>query len=200
MYLKIPSTTGMCMCTCRCTKFADNQNHSKPFFLLQSSKSLPESKLSELECDQSELYSTLFTAKWNSSPYSFFLKTDYTETYSTVIKSVAAAFKQVARYLEHWDGEIMMDSLYHHCWSAPPLGYNETNSVPPSCNCGAVVKSQLPSYVTWDSFDLKEEHFKDPPSTPLSVCDPFLAKVKAIEVTGDLASTVLQTAFVISDT
>ena len=126
------------------------------------------------------------------------------ETLSAVMLSVAESFITTAQCLEHDRGTIAVDSAYHHCWSRPPISEATPTSLrAPSCRCGAVTSSMLPMDCTWreihvqgSSLGLEREEFNDrgfPPSAP-TVCDCYSAKLRATQLTGDIAATVLQTA------
>ena len=118
--------------------------------------------------------------------------------------SVAESFIATAQCLEHDRGTIAVDSTYYHYWSRPPISEaTPTSSRAPSCRCGAVTSSMLPTDCTWreihvqgSSLGLEKEEFNDrgsPPSAP-TVCDCYSAKLRATQLTGDIAATVLQTA------
>ena len=118
--------------------------------------------------------------------------------------SVAESFIATALCLEHDRGTIAVDSAYHHCWSRPPISEaTPTSTTVQSCRCGAVTSSMLPTDSKWREIHLaaklepgKEERNNDrsfPPGIP-TVCDCYTAKLRATELTGDIASTLLQTA------
>ena len=134
----------------------------------------------------------------------FVVQICYAETLSAVTLSIAESFIATALCLEHDKGTIAVDSAYHHCWSCPPISEaTPTSSRAPSCRCGAVTSSMLPADCTWreihvcgSSLGLEKEEFNDrgsPPSAP-TVCDCYSAKLRATQLTGDIAATVLQTA------
>lgn len=128
------------------------------------------------------------------------------ETRSDVTLNIAESFIATALCLEHDRGTIAVDSAYHHCWSCPPISETMPTSVTvQSCRCGAVTSSMLPTDCAWSkvhvaanvlNLELGKERTNDrgfPPGIP-AVCDCYTAKLRATELTGDIASTVLQTA------
>lgn len=128
------------------------------------------------------------------------------ETLSAVTLNIAESFVAMAMCLDHHKGTIAIDSTYHHCWSRPPISEaTPTSTTVQSCRCGAVTSSMLPADCTWCEVhvatnilnsELGKERANDrgfPPGIP-AVCDCYTAKLRATELTGDIASTILQTA------
>ena len=132
---------------------------------------------------------------------------------SAVALSIAKSFIVTAMCLEHERGTIVIDSAYHHCWSRPPISEATPTLMAvqlyTSCRCGAVMSSMLPADCKWTEVaelgsglileqENKEENARgSPPGTgPPTVCDCYIAKLRATELTGDIVSTVLQTAWI----
>lgn len=135
------------------------------------------------------------------------LTTCFAEMVRDVTLSITESFTTSAVSLEHDRGRIAIDSAYHHCWSRPPINEATPSSTEViqlcACRCGAVTSSKLPVDCTWTeyagsvlNFEREKKITNDrdfPPGIP-TVCDCYVAKLRATELTGDIASTVLQTA------
>ena len=130
----------------------------------------------------------------------------FTDTVREIMLSVAESFVTIATWLEHDKGTVAMDSTFHHCWPLPPLSETTPTSREGStCKCGAVTSSMLPGdslltkvmggdylYLTDDK--ISETVF--PLNWP-RVADCYVTKLRASELAGDIASTVLRTAWVV---
>ena len=127
--------------------------------------------------------------------------------------SVADSFVAVATLLEHDRGIVALDSTFHHCWPLPPLSEAmPTLREGQSCRCGAVTSSMLPVGCRLTRAFSGESVYLDVVGEKVTkseassyqefprVCDCYSAKLKATELAGDIASTVLQTAWVATAT
>lgn len=127
--------------------------------------------------------------------------------------SVADSFVTMSTMLEHDRGTVALDSTFHHCWSLPPFSEaTPTLREGQSCRCGAMTSSMLPAgcrltrALSGESMHLDMVGEKATKSEAAScqtfprVCDCYSAKLRATELAGDIASTVLQTAWVATAT
>ena len=126
---------------------------------------------------------------------------------------MAESFVAVATWAEHDRGTVAVDSAFHHCWLLPPVAMaTPTLQKDQTCGCGMVKSSILPRgcvltrarggeniFVMDDKeFEEREQRKDSPASYPKlpRVCDCYTAKLRATELSADVASTVLQTAWV----
>lgn len=169
---------------------------------VQASQAATDDRLTQLQCDQRKDYCDVGD--------DFIYSVDSTGTVSDVMKSVAESFVTVATWAEHDRGTVAVDSVFHHCWLLPPLSVaTPTLRKDQTCCCGSIKSSSLPPgcvvtragrgeplfVMEGDSRKQREDTKQDSPNS-LSVCDCYTAKLRATELSADIASTVLQTAWV----
>lgn len=144
-------------------------------------------------------------------------------TYDTVIYMMTASFDAVAQSLGHGGELFLTDLCTHHCWQFPSvdeMSVDEQNSVlaKKTCCCGAVVLSELPPGCQWRCLQPGEivpdsliETARRVRSAPMvdgskvhnrcpSAIDLCFIKMKAVELAGELASSILRIAFMIRAT
>lgn len=128
-----------------------------------------------------------------------------TETFTAVANSVADSFVAMATSLEHDRGTIVSDSVFHHCWLLPPLAQTTpTLRAGQVCGCGLIASSMLPegcrltTLTRENVFTAQEITQSDNSINFPSVCDFYFPKLRATELAGDVASSVLHTGWIAS--
>ena len=138
-------------------------------------------------------------------------------TYDTVIDMITASFDSVARSsIGRVGGPVVTDLSTHHCWQFPPvdevegMSHDQQNSMLAikTCNCGAVALTELPHGCQWRCLKPGElvpnvlveaatmEQDKGH-SHCVSAVDLCFIKMKAVELSGELASNLLRIAYVL---
>lgn len=137
-------------------------------------------------------------------------------TYDTVIDMITASFDSVARSIGKVGGPVVTDLSTHHCWQFPPvdevegMSHDQQNSMLAikMCNCGAVALTELPHGCQWRCLKPGElvpnvlveaatmEQDKGH-SHCVSAVDLCFIKMKAVELSGELASNLLRIAYVL---
>ena len=134
---------------------------------------------------------------------------------SGVLEMVAECMEWQAAALEKHGGQVLTDSVSHHCWLAPPpslcphgpLTTAALAAEGKKCNCGAVSLAQISVDAVWTTLgsDLAVLDTAPPPSVSydLSLRSPDLfdllaCRRSALSCAAQLAQTLLTTAWVLT--
>lgn len=137
---------------------------------------------------------------------------------------IVTSFDLVARYLGRAGGLVVSDLSTHHCWQFPSvdelegMSQDQQTSVLAikACSCGAVALSELPHGCQWRCLHPGEvvpsvlmeaagriglspmvEQDSRRRSHCVSAIDLSFMKMKAVELSGELASSLLRIAYVL---
>lgn len=132
-----------------------------------------------------------------------------------VVEMVAQCFEWEAVALEKHGGQVLTDSVHHHCWSFPPPSLcprapSHSASPGKTCNCGAIALTSIPVDATWTALGGADSALATPLPPPSimgmprqlsqgfpEVFDLLVCRVSALSCAAELTQALLTTAWLL---